>query len=263
LRSEDGGSFAAMTDHARIAYDAMAPIYDQYNAQNDYESWFSVLLPKLERHGLKAAGSLLDVACGTGRAVEPMRRRGWWPIMGCDISEGMVEEARAKCPEVPFDVADMTDLPVYEPEGFDLVWAMNDPVNYLIEDGDLERAIESMGRNLSGDRLLVFDCNTLGLFAANFDPQGTHRDDRWQWKPRGLVGGVWEAEVSGEGVEPHLHRERHYSVPEVHRAILNSGLEVVATMGQREDEDGLHIEDGWDEDRDHKIIHVARRPRQK
>ena len=33
------------TDHAQIAYDAFAPIYDDFNAQNDYEFWFSVLLP--------------------------------------------------------------------------------------------------------------------------------------------------------------------------------------------------------------------------
>lgn len=247
-----------MTDHARVAYDAFAPVYDDYNRQNNYETWFNVLLPKLEQLGLPGRGTLLDVACGTGKAVEPMQKRGWL-VRGCDISSEMVQLARAKYPDVPFEVDDMRELPTYRAEGFDLVWALNDPVNYLLDDGDLQQAIESMGRNLAGDGLLVFDCNTLGLFAANFDPQGTHRDDCWRWEPQGLVDGVWEAEISGAGVEPHLHRERHYSVPEVQRAILNAGLEVVATMGQREDEDGLHIEDGWDEERDHKIVHVARR----
>jgi SAM-dependent methyltransferase len=245
-------------DHARVAYDAMASIYDDFNSQNDYFSWFNVLIPRLERLGLPGSGLLLDVACGTGRAVEPMQRRGWL-VAGCDISSEMVQLARAKHPDVPFEVDDMRELQVYRPEGFDLVWALNDPVNYLLGDLHLQQAIKSMGRNLAADGLLVFDCNTIALFAANFDPQGTHRDDRWQWRPRGLVDGIWEAEITGEGVEPHLHRERHYSVPEVQRAILNAGLDVVAAMGQRETEDGLVIEDGWDEERDHKIVHVARR----
>lgn len=245
-------------DHARVAYDAMAPIYDSFNRANRYDLWFNALLPRLERLGLPGSGTLLDVACGTGRAVEPMQKRGWL-IRGCDISSEMVELARAKHPDVPFEVADMRELPVYRPEGFDLVWALNDPINYLLGDQDLQLAIEAMGRNLAPDGLLVFDCNTIALFAANFDPQGTHRDDRWQWRPRGLVDGIWEAEITGEGVEPHLHRERHYPVPEVQRAILNAGLEPVAAMGQREDENGLRIDDGWDEERDAKILHVARR----
>jgi SAM-dependent methyltransferase len=246
-----------MTDHARIAYDAMAPIYDSFNAQNDYFSWFNVLIPRLERLGLPGSGTLLDVACGTGRAVEPMQKRGWL-VRGFDISPKMVDIVRSKYPDAPFDVGDMRALPISG--NFDLVWALNDPVNYLIEDGDLQLAIESMGRNLASDGLLVFDCNTIALFAESFNSQGgMQRGDSWTWKARGEVDGVWEAELSGDGVETHVHRERHYSVPEVQRAILNAGLEVVAAMGQRETEDGLVIEDGWDEERDHKIVHVARR----
>lgn len=246
-------------DHARVAYDAMASIYDDFNAQNDYFSWFNVLIPRLERLGLPGSGLLLDVACGTGRAVEPMQKRGWL-VAGCDISSEMVERARAKHPDAPFDVADMRELTIYRREGFDLVWALNDPVNYLIGDQDLQLAIEAMGRNLASDGLLVFDCNTIALFADSFNPnEGLRRGDSWEWKARGEVDGVWEAELSGDGVETHVHRERHYSVPEVQRAILNAGLEPVAAMGQRETEDGLVLEDGWDEERDHKIVHVARR----
>lgn len=244
-------------DHARIAYDAMAAIYDDFNSQNDYFGWFNVLLPKLEQLGLPGKGTLLDVACGTGRAVPPMQQRGWL-IRGFDISPKMVQLARSKYPDVPFDVGDMRSLPISG--DFDLVWALNDPVNYLLEDGDLQLAIESMGRNLSNDGLLVFDTNTIALFADSFNPnEGLHRGDSWTWTARGEVNGVWEAELSGDGVEAHVHRERHYSVPEVQRAILNAGLEPVASMGQREDENGLVIEAGWDEERDHKIVHVARR----
>lgn len=245
------------TAHAQIAYDAFAPVYDDFNAQNDYEFWFSVLLPKLEGYGLRQ-GKLLDVACGTGRSFPPMLRRGW-EIAACDISAEMIARARAKFPDedIAYDVADMTKLPTYGE--FDLVWALNDPVNYLVADGDLQSALEAMGANLAADGLLVFDCNTLKLFRASFEPDaGLRRDSRWRWEGRGVSGGVYEAEVSGEGIATHVHRERHYTVPEVQRTMLNAGLQPLAALGQRED-DGLVLTEAWDEGRDHKIVHVARR----
>jgi SAM-dependent methyltransferase len=246
------------TDHAQIAYDAFAPIYDDFNAQNNYEFWFSVLLPQLEGYGLRQ-GRLLDVACGTGRAFEPMLRRGW-DITACDISPGMIAKAKEKDESdgITFHVADMARLPTYGE--FELVWALNDPVNYLLGDGDLQSALEAMGANLTADGLLVFDCNTLKLFRASFEPDhGLERDPRWRWEGRGETGGVYEAEVSGEGIATHMHRERHYSVPEVQRTMLNAGLQPVAALGQREDDGALVLAEAWDEERDHKIVHVARR----
>jgi SAM-dependent methyltransferase len=257
--SEKSASVAAMdtTEHAQIAYDAFAPIYDDFNAQNDYELWFSVLLPKLEEYGLRQ-GKLLDVACGTGRSFAPMLRRGW-EITACDISREMIARAKEKFPDedIAYDVADMARLPTYGE--FELVWALNDPVNYLVSDGDLQSALEAMGANLAADGLLVFDCNTLKMFRASFEPEtGLRRDARWRWEGRGATGGVYEAEVSGEGIASHTHKERHYTVPEVQRTMLNAGLQPVAALGQRED-DGLVLSESWDEGRDHKIVHVARR----
>lgn len=257
--SEKRASVAAMdtTEHAQIAYDAFAPIYDDFNAQNDYELWFSTLLPKLEEYGLRQ-GKLLDVACGTGRSFAPMLRRGW-EITACDISREMIARAKEKFPDedIAYDVADMARLPTYGE--FELVWALNDPVNYLVSDGDLQSALEAMGANLAADGLLVFDCNTLKMFRASFEPEtGLRRDARWRWEGRGATGGVYEAEVSGEGIASHTHKERHYTVPEVQRTMLNAGLQPVAALGQRED-DGLVLSESWDEGRDHKIVHVARR----
>lgn len=247
------------TDHARVAYDAMAPIYDKFNTQNDYEVWFDELLPRLERFGLRT-GKLLDVACGTGRAFGPMLARSW-SITACDISSKMVEQAAAKAYEgIDLNVVDMRELPVYDSDGFQLVWALNDPVNYLLADGDLRLALEAMGANLSADGLLVFDANTLALFRSNFDPiEGLHRDDRWTWAGRGEVDGIWEAEISGAGIETHVHRERHHPVPMVQEAMVSAGLEPLAALGQGEADGAVAILDDWDEDRDQKIVHVCRR----
>ncbi|HYG96722.1 MAG TPA: methyltransferase domain-containing protein, partial [Solirubrobacterales bacterium] len=79
-------------ESARIAYDRYAPIYDEWNAQNDYEMWLGeTLLPEMEKHGLRK-GWALDVGCGTGRAFDTLLSRGW-QVVGSDVSGGMLAEA--------------------------------------------------------------------------------------------------------------------------------------------------------------------------
>jgi SAM-dependent methyltransferase len=245
------------SDPAELAYDSFAPIYDEFTHRNDYEMWFGVLLPRLEELGLQT-GRLLDVACGTGRAFAPMLRRGW-RITASDISAEMVARAREKEPRVEeIEVADMRELPLYG--SFQLVWALNDAVNYLLGDEDLGSAFRAMGANLAPEGLMVFDCNTLRLFRDFFEGEADEMGGgRWTWRGLGSEGGIWEAELSGPGVRTHRHRERHRPVPEVQAAMSEAGLVPVAAMGQSENDGTLVIADDWDEERDHKIIHVARK----
>jgi SAM-dependent methyltransferase len=247
-------------DPAKHAYETFANAYDEFNSANDYEMWFGALLPPLERLGLRR-GALLDVGAGTGRAIAPMLRRGW-AITACDISAAMLAKARDKHPEgVTFEICDMRELPVYG--SFELVWALNDAVNYLLGDDDLGTALAAMAANLADDGLLVFDCNTRRLFRENFDiavdPETMNDDARWKWTGRGGDGTVFEAELSGEGVETHIHRERYRPVAEVQETMRAVGLVPLMAMGQSEGDSGLVLADDWDEERDHKIIHVARR----
>src|SRR6476659_3724746 len=45
---------------AEIAYEAIAPAYDDFTAHHDYDLWLGELLPKLEKHGIPGR-RLLDV----------------------------------------------------------------------------------------------------------------------------------------------------------------------------------------------------------
>ena len=205
-------------DPAVVAYEAFSGVYDEFTSANDYEMWFNLLLPRLEEHGLRQ-GALLDVACGTGRAFPPMLARGS-EITACDISPAMIDKAREKQPEgVELHVCDMRELPVYG--SFELVWALNDPVNYLLGDDDLKRALAAMAANLADDGLMIFDCNTRRLFHDFFEQQdeGPTDDARWKWEGRGGDGTFFSAQISGEQVESHLHRERYRPVEEVVAAL--------------------------------------------
>jgi cyclopropane fatty-acyl-phospholipid synthase-like methyltransferase len=59
---------------------------------------------------LQPGMSALDVPCGNGRLAIELARRGV-RMTGVDISEGFLDEARAKAPEVEWVRADMRDLP--------------------------------------------------------------------------------------------------------------------------------------------------------
>src|ERR1044072_1556324 len=94
---------------AEEAYEAVAPVYDDFTAHHDYELWLGNLLPKLRYHGLRGR-RLLDVGCGTGKSFLPMLERGWEGT-ACDISPSMLGVARAKVgTAVQLSVADMHEL---------------------------------------------------------------------------------------------------------------------------------------------------------
>ncbi|HET9198178.1 MAG TPA: methyltransferase domain-containing protein [Solirubrobacterales bacterium] len=240
-------------------YDAVAPIYDEFTEINDYEMWFDALLAEGERHGLRR-GRALDVGCGTGRAFGPLLRRGWL-VQGCDLSPGMLEQARRKVDaSVRLDNADIRELPRFGE--FDLVLALNDVINYLTADGDLERAFGRVRANLAPSGLFVFDSNTLSLFeeyfATGYAEGMSH--GRWQWSgltDRVQPGGIYEARLAGDGVETHIHRERHHPIADVKAALGAAGLKCLAVLGQQEKGDRIALLDPPDESRDLKLIYFV------
>jgi SAM-dependent methyltransferase len=257
-------------ESAEVAYDRYAPIYDEWNAANDYEMWLGeVLLPELRKLGLQESGWALDVGCGTGRAVGPLLTRGW-QVVGCDVSSGMLAEAERKFgSQVPLLKLDARSLPsicaqIEGPEGkaFQLVLMLNDVVNYLLEDGDLEQVFAGIKRNLSPRGLAVFDANTLRLFGADFASNVTEEISGKGWEWHGLTegvrpGAIYEARISGRGVESHVHRQRHWIPGQIKKALKASGLCARAVLGQREQEGRVLLADPPDEERDAKVVYVA------
>ena len=228
---------------AEHAYEAIAPVYDDFTAHHDYELWLGELLPQLRRHGLTDS-RLLDVGCGTGKSFMPMLERGW-DVVGCDISPAMLALAEAKAGNAAsLSVADMRRLPLFGE--FDLVWALDDAVNYLLSSEELKAALAGMRRNLAPHGLLMFDVNVLRSYRTFFaETETVERGGRrlvWrgQASPQVEPGSICESrfevevgnEVGGETlVEAHMHRQRHFPEGEVLEIIESAGLECLDVFG--------------------------------
>ncbi len=269
--SDDLTAGITSLDTAKIAYDLLAPVYDQVTAHNNYELWLgATLLPELEKHGLQK-GRVLDVGCGTGRAFGPLRSRGW-EIVGCDVSPGMLQEAGRKFQDdIDLFEADARSLPHVDgylglptDRNFDLILLLNDVVNYTTEDGDLERVFAGVKRNLiDGHGLAIFDANTLALYGDAFTSrQMEEKMDAGGLNWQGLTedvkpGFTYEARLSGPGVEEHIHRQRHWPRDQIEAALDASGLRLLAVLGQQDVAEEIRLLDPPDEARDHKVIYIA------
>jgi len=214
----------------------------------------------LREHGLPERGRLLDVGCGSGNSFLPMLARGW-TVSGCDLSPAMVEIAREKVGDrADLFVCDMRELPVRGE--FDLVWAIDDAVNYLLGDGDLRRALERMGANLAPEGLLVFDTNTLatyrGAFSAREVSERGGRTVIWNGlaAPDAAPGSICAAAIEGDGIEAHVHRQRHYPLSEVRAAIEGAGLRCLDAFGY---DDEMNLFRPPDESLAAKVAYVADR----
>jgi SAM-dependent methyltransferase len=247
-------------DPALLAYEAFAAIYNEFNTSNDYEMWVGrTLLPELRKHGLPESGTALDVGCGTGRAFQPLLRRGW-RVHGCDLSPAMLERAADEGDEeVRLDVADMRELPEFG--SFDLVLSLNDSVNYLLEDDDLVLALAGMRANLADDGLLILDVNSCSTYATGYSEtrEVEHDGSRWVWTGRGEVAPyVFEAQIEGDRLDkPIQHLERFRSQGDVLAAMRSVGIEMRAVLGMYELDGEVVLSAPPDEERDYKLIFIG------
>jgi SAM-dependent methyltransferase len=113
------------TDYRR-SHLKKGPDYDDDLSQGDFDTYMTAreceLIERIVHRGFPGGvPRYLDFACGTGRitqVVEPVAVESY----GIDVSEAMLDTARAKCLRTTFIRADLTTRPIPLPP-FDLVTA--------------------------------------------------------------------------------------------------------------------------------------------
>jgi SAM-dependent methyltransferase len=256
-----------MDDHARVAYESLAPFYDEFTSHHDYELWTRALEGLARAEGLRG-NRLLDIACGTGKSFLPFLARGY-AVTACDISPAMVSLAAAKADgRAQLHVADMRELPRLG--AFDLVTVLDDALNYLLTQAELEAALQGVARNLAPGGVAVFDTNTLmayrALFASASVVVSDGRVQVWRGRASRDFGEGELAEAEHTGLERRedgwwtatdsRHRQRHHTQASVRRALDAAGLELAALHGMHLD--GT-TDPGCDEIVNSKAVYIARK----
>src|SRR3954469_6958208 len=258
---------------ARRAYDAFAVAYDAYTADYAYDQWVAPILEIAADLGWRGRDAL-DAACGTGNSTLPLIARGL-DVSACDLSPGMVAEARRKLPDRRrVGVADIRSLGLED--RLDLVTCLDDGVNYLLGEEDLRAGLGGLARSLRPGGLLVFDVNTLGTLRAAYS--GVHDYEAGDWRfrwtghssrtaPRGCVAaGTLTIEArrrTGRGwvwrpTSRALHRQAHHDRQRLHDALDACEMEVLEVFGQSP---GVVLEPALSEDVHTKALVFARRRR--
>lgn len=250
-------------DLALIAYEKFAPVYDEFTAGYQAETWTKSLEAKAARWMLTDRPSLfLDVGCGTGKSLLPMVNRGW-EVVGSDFSSGMLKVAKAKViNRVQLHHADVRTLPAFGE--FDLVWAINHTLNYMMSNEELAAALVGMKRNLSRGGVLLFDLSTLRSMHEWFSEERISDLSigklRWQGLTTGADAGpdlIWRArvELPSHPAANHVHQQRHFSQAVVRSLMSRVGLDCLDVWG---DLDGTQDQPA-NEEHHERTIYIARR----
>lgn len=252
-------------DATRLAYDKLAPFYDDFVRDYDHAAWAASLERLARRHGLRG-GRALDLACGTGKSLAPLFSRGYDAI-GCDFSPRMLQRARAALPAAARLIqADMRALPRLG--SFDLVWCLSDGLNYVAA-ADLPAVFAGVADNLRRNGVVVFDLNTLWcyrrFFAATAVVSAPDQVLVWQGQGDGSASaGVHAAATLTAYVRSDgpfwsrvttEHRQQHHPERTVRDALRSAGLDLVGAYGARLDGS---VRMGVDESADTKAVYVAR-----
>jgi ubiquinone/menaquinone biosynthesis C-methylase UbiE len=134
-----------MTPSDLPQFHELAPYYDALNDWKDYRAESQRLEHIARRYGRRGRTSWLDVACGTGRHLEYLRRRH--AVVGIDGSRDMLRLARRRLPGVRLVLGDMRTFRL--PRRFDVVSCLFSAIGHLRTKEDVRTAFANFGRHLN------------------------------------------------------------------------------------------------------------------
>ncbi|MGN0514323.1 MAG: class I SAM-dependent DNA methyltransferase [Lachnospiraceae bacterium] len=144
------------------AYTDFAYVYDTMMKDIPYAEWAEYVKTLLQDDKIGKGATVAELGCGTGSFTLEMSKLGY-TMTGVDISPDMLSVARSKFEDTEYDKVvfceqDMTEFEL--PEKADAIVSVCDSVNYLIEDGDLDKLFVRVNENLKSNGSFIVDLKT-------------------------------------------------------------------------------------------------------
>lgn len=99
--------------------------------------------------------SILSIGCGSGEECDEIRQMGASKVVGTDISEGLIEQAKKAFPQVEFHALPAEDHSQFADESFDIIYSSL-TMHYV---KDWERTFKDYLRILKPGGTFVFSAN--------------------------------------------------------------------------------------------------------
>jgi SAM-dependent methyltransferase len=218
------------------AYGAFAYAYDKGLGARFFKAARRLLEEVMDRYPTSRR-THLDLACGTGLAVQYFTRNGWRST-GVDASYAMLGLAQKRAPRLV--AGDLRALPFRG--RFARITCLYDSLNHMLDRDDLVAAFRSVRSVMDHDSLFLFDVNHPDIYPAVWgmaEPYISAGDDyrleiatsyrKRDKSARALVTG-W-AMLAGEKVLiDETHHQRAYSEREITSALDDAGMQVVEVV---------------------------------
>ena len=228
-------------------YNSISEIYDKINAEVDYKGWADYFEACFEKYLDNKPELILDLACGTGSMTLELASRGY-DMIGADGSDSMLVRAMDNAYDreisgVLFIRQDMRDFELYGTVG--AITCCLDSINYLTEDGDIEKCFRTVHNYLDPDGLFLFDVNTPYKFENIYaDNSYIHEISNEEYKINYYCG--WQNEYDKETKlcnfylsvftenedgsyvrEDEVQTERCYTLDEIKAHLENTSFELL------------------------------------
>jgi len=218
-------------------YGPFAYAYDKALGERFFRAVKRMLAGALERYPTLDK-THLDVACGTGLAVEFFSSRGW-KSTGTDLSMPMLAVAKARAKRLI--AADFRSLPILG--SFSRVTCLYDSLNHLKNRADLVAAFRAVRRVMTKDSLFLFDMNHPDVYPEIWGMKepyvangpGFHLEMATAYRRRDATGLAlvtgWALLPNGTRAEiSERHEQRAYSEREIVASLGEAGLDVVELL---------------------------------
>ena len=175
---------------------------------------------------------VLDLACGGGRTTVPLYKQGF-RVIGVDLSDPLIQAARARHPQVDFRVGNYCELP-FDDASFDDVLISYNGLDYAFPEAQRQRALAECARVLVPGGRLVFSSHNIKSLHAS--PYYMRHPQRLVWMLRhaftAFRQGAYVRDLNGQWT---FFASQTHVRDETDRA----GFDVVDVMGLRRSRNGL------------------------
>ena len=195
-----------MIDHDNLEEFADPANYDMEDASDTGINFYTALAQK-------TGGSVLEIACGTGRVSIPIAQLGF-SVTGLDIVPGMIERARRKSVGLPtrwiVDDARTFDLC----EQFRLIFLTGNAFQAFLTNTDQETLLQRVYAHLHDEGLFAFETRN-PIFSHSQIPEGLFvpletNEEEQDWSPFIDTSGR-EVRVSRTYVYDHVAQIHHWT----------------------------------------------------